>query len=74
MNILIDIGHPAHVHLFRHVAKNLERNGLILLQSILKVAYSKRHRCIGAMNEHPDKCLISSLHITTKNLSVYCLR
>lgn len=27
MNILIDIGHPGHVHLFRNFADNLKRNG-----------------------------------------------
>jgi predicted glycosyltransferase len=27
MKILIDIGHPAHVHLFRHFAKEMQKNG-----------------------------------------------
>lgn len=31
MKILIDIGHPAHVHLFRNMIKELERNGHYLL-------------------------------------------
>lgn len=27
MNILFDIGHPAHVHLFKHVARQLQQDG-----------------------------------------------
>ncbi|GAP42364.1 predicted glycosyltransferase [Lentimicrobium saccharophilum] len=27
MNVLIDIGHPAHVHLFRHFAEEMQQNG-----------------------------------------------
>ena len=31
MKILVDIGHPAHVHLFRNMAKELERKGHTIL-------------------------------------------
>ena len=27
MNVLIDIGHPAHVHFFKNLIKNLKKNG-----------------------------------------------
>lgn len=31
MNILIDIGHPAHVHLFKHFAFEMQRRGNVIL-------------------------------------------
>jgi uncharacterized protein len=34
MNILIDIGHPAHVHLFVNVAKNMQKKGHTVLFTI----------------------------------------
>ncbi len=34
MNILIDIGHPAHVHNFRNLAKNLEEKGHKVIWSV----------------------------------------
>jgi len=42
MKILVDIGHPGHVHLFRHVAKNLERNGHELFYSVRDIPVAKR--------------------------------
>lgn len=34
MRILIDIGHPAHVHLFRNISSELEKKGHIVFYSI----------------------------------------
>ena len=31
MNILIDVGHPAHVHIFRNLAKEMETKGHVVL-------------------------------------------
>ena len=31
LKILIDIGHPAHVHIFRNLAKELEKDGHTVL-------------------------------------------
>ncbi len=36
MRILIDIGHPAHVHLFKHVAIKLKKKGHTILFSVRK--------------------------------------
>lgn len=42
MNILIDIGHPAHVHLFRCLAKALSSQGHRLFYSVRDIPVAKR--------------------------------
>ena len=41
MNILIDIGHPAHVHLFRYVAKALEDRGHKLFYTVRDIPVAR---------------------------------
>ena len=41
MNILIDIGHPAHVHLFKNLAKNLREKGHQLYFSVRDIPVAK---------------------------------
>lgn len=55
MNILIDIGHPAHVHLFKYFAHEMEARGHRILFTCrnrsfvpqLLVAEGFKYRCIG---------------------------
>lgn len=42
MNILIDIGHPGHVHLLRGVAKELEQRGHRLFYSVREIPVAVR--------------------------------
>ncbi len=42
MNILIDIGHPGHVHLLRNVAKELEGKGHRIYYSVRDIPVAKR--------------------------------
>lgn len=42
MNILIDIGHPGHVHLFRHVAAGLKEKGHQLYFSVRDIPVAKK--------------------------------
>lgn len=42
MNILIDIGHPGHVHLLRGVAKELEQRGHHLFYSVREIPVAVR--------------------------------
>lgn len=42
MNILIDIGHPGHVHLLHWVAEELKRNGHTLFYSVRNIPIAKR--------------------------------
>ena len=42
MNILIDIGHPGHVHLFKYVAANLKEHGHHLYFSVRDIPVAKR--------------------------------
>jgi len=42
MNILIDIGHPAHVHNFRNLAKELKKNGHAVFWSVKDIPVAKR--------------------------------
>lgn len=42
MNILIDIGHPGHVHLFHGVAKELEQRGHHLFYSVREIPVAIR--------------------------------
>lgn len=42
MNILIDIGHPAHVHLFRNVGRQLAGRGHNLFYSVRNIPVAKR--------------------------------
>lgn len=42
MNILIDIGHPGHVHLLRNVAKELEGKGHRIYYSLRDIPVAKR--------------------------------
>lgn len=41
MNVLIDIGHPAHVHLFKYLAKNLQEHGHTLYFSVRDIPVAK---------------------------------
>ncbi len=41
MNVLIDIGHPAHVHLFKHLAKSLQEHGHHLYFSVRDIPVAK---------------------------------
>jgi len=42
MNIVIDIGHPAHVHLYRHFIKEMAENGHRIWVTVKNVAASKK--------------------------------
>ena len=42
MNVLIDIGHPAHVHLLKHVAKELKDDGHKVFFSVRDIPVAKR--------------------------------
>jgi len=42
MNILIDIGHPAHVHYYRNLAKNLEKNGHQVFWTVKEIEVAKQ--------------------------------
>ena len=42
MNVLIDIGHPAHVHYFRNLAKELEKRGHKVFWSVKEIDQAKR--------------------------------
>lgn len=42
MNVLIDIGHPAHVHLMRHIAKELENHGHKIYYAVADIPVAKR--------------------------------
>lgn len=42
MRILVDIGHPGHVHLLKHVAKNLEKKGHQVFYSVRDIPVAKR--------------------------------
>ena len=42
MNILIDIGHPGHVHLLKNVAKTLQQHGHQVFYSVREIPVAKR--------------------------------
>lgn len=42
MRILIDIGHPAHIHLYRHFIKKMEERGHMFWVTVKNVADSKK--------------------------------
>lgn len=42
MNILVDIGHPGHVHLFRHLSAELQKRGHIIHYSVRDIPVAKR--------------------------------
>ena len=42
MNILVDIGHPGHVHLLKYVAKNLQQKGHQVFYSVRDIPVAKR--------------------------------
>lgn len=42
MNILIDIGHPAHVHLFRYTSEQLKKHGHWVFFSVRDISIAKR--------------------------------
>ena len=54
MNILIDIGHPAHVHLFKNAAKDLEKHGHKVFFSVRYIPVAKRLMEIYGMNPYVD--------------------
>ena len=50
MNILIDIGHPGHVHLFKNVASSLKKSGHQLFYSVRDIPVAKRlMECYGML-------------------------
>lgn len=50
MRILVDIGHPGHVHLFKNVAKNLEKKGHKVYYSVRDIPVAKRLMDIYGMS------------------------
>ena len=42
MRVLVDIGHPGHVHLLKNVAKNLEKRGHKVFYSVRDIPVAKR--------------------------------
>lgn len=50
MRILIDIGHPAHVHLFRNLAVELQKRGHIVYYSIRDISIVKHLMDAYSMN------------------------
>lgn len=47
MRVLIDIGHPAHVHLFKYIIRNLEKN-----EHEVKICVRERGGIVGKLLEH----------------------
>lgn len=48
MNILIDIGHPAHVHLLKHLSEELKQHGHLVYYSVRDIPVAKRlMECYG---------------------------
>lgn len=42
MNILVDIGHPGHVHLYKHLCWNLEKDGHKVYYSVREIPVAQR--------------------------------
>ena len=42
MRILIDIGHPAHVHYFRNLAKELQLKGHTVIWTVKDIVVAKK--------------------------------
>jgi hypothetical protein len=72
MNVLIDIGHPAHVHLFKNLAKELQKKGHGVYFSTKKVksieilldTYGFKYTSLGRKYKGLFvKYLMSSLHL-----------
>jgi len=61
MRILIDINHPAHVHLFKNLARELEKKGHTILFTtrkkefahILLSGYQLKYKCLGKHYKSP---------------------
>ena len=62
MRILIDIGHPAHVHLFKHFAWQMQIKG----HSILFTVRSKEHE-VYLLNKYGFKYIYFGRHYTSKS-------
>lgn len=62
MNILVDIGHPAHVHLFKETFKELKRNGHDVFLTV---------KCIPAAEELLNKYEINYLGLGDKKDSLF---
>ena len=54
MNILIDIGHPAHVHLLKNTAKELNEQGHKVFYSVRDIPVAKRLMDIYGMTPYLD--------------------
>lgn len=54
MNILIDIGHPAHVHLFKNTIQELKSHGHKLFFSVRDIPIAKRLMQIYGMAPYQD--------------------
>ncbi|MDX9694899.1 MAG: DUF354 domain-containing protein [Bacteroidales bacterium] len=76
MRIIIDIGHPAHVHLFKHTAASLVKNGWEVMFSVrekgenvdLLVQYGFDFVIYG----HTNRSIVSKiLSLAQKNYSLY---
>ena len=44
MRIIFEVGHPAHVHLFKHIMQNLEKNG-----HNIKICVRERENIVGSL-------------------------
>jgi uncharacterized protein len=70
MRIIIDIGHPAHVHLFKYFAKELIDKGYKVLFCV------RRKECNVELLEHyglPYKCLTKNYRSITGKIAGYFL-
>jgi len=75
MNLLIDLGHPAHLHLFKNMIRNLEKNGddvqitardkdvLIQLLNSYNFSYS-------AIGGHEKSFLAKSINMVRRDLGI----
>ena len=76
MRILVDIGHPAHVHLFKNMIWNLESNGNEVLITVrdkeitrnLLDAYGFKYKCIAT---HHKTMLGKMINMFRRTLKLY---
>ena len=68
MRILVDIGHPAHVHLFKHFALEMVKNG----HDVLFTARDKEHE-IYLLEKYNLPYINFGKHYQVKNRKDYRL-
>lgn len=82
MNILIDIGHPAHVHLFKNLSKKLENNGHHIFFTVrtgekeleLLNNYGLHYKKIGSRKKSISGKLLGIIFFTLKLMYISMLK